>query len=351
MRLPAAASPIALAVLLPAASASAIAIVLIDLGDGRPVWLPRLSDASLVGGGVAFAVGGVVVAALGAATGFSLYLVRYAPRDGGGRKEAAAAPTVVVAPQELPSPVMGGADAPSPLPPPPASSAEPPLAGATNAGTAVCHCLQRWEWRLAVGRAALVLSLAAAGGLCVAAATNVNCTAHDRGAQVYVLAQVGWLLLTTAVADGGRTAAAPPSSLPPLAVTATFAADRDRTPAVSPPSPIAANGVSTPPLPIPRPRGVLLVQLTAAAATVIAVGGFVAYFTLYPRSLPAGVEAPPPPPGTYVRLGVAFDIFSIAEYVLVAAIAAHAMAVAVLLRGEALVWRPALGSCSRKAGR
>lgn len=204
---------------------------------------------------------------------------------------------------------------------------------------------------------ALALSLAAAGGLCVAASTNVNLVAHERGAQVYVAAQVGWLLLTTAVADsgggGGPSAAAssPSLSLPPPATapaTATSTAATGRTfplpaPPPQPASSMGAGGVAstTPPArPAARPRGVLAVQAAAAVAAVAAIGGFAAYFVLYSRSLPPpspGVPPPPPPPpGTYVRLGVAFDVFSAAEYVLVGAVSAHAAATAVLLRGDAL---------------
>lgn len=87
----------------------------------------------------------------------------------------------------------------------------PPLA-ATPPTSVAATCLhrRRWRWRLAAGRVALGLSVTAAGGLAVAAATNVYSSVHDRGAQVYVAAQVGWLLLTTAVADGGEAAAGCP---------------------------------------------------------------------------------------------------------------------------------------------
>jgi len=155
--------------------AVSVILVLTELGDGRPVQIPRISDASIASPStrVAFIILGVFSAAFlwaAAATVYTVILTaphavqrrRRRRADGGGVEVGVPPPT----------------DSPS------VPSAPP---------------VPRW-----LSGTALLCAAVASVGLVVASSTDVFSDAHDNAVEVYVVAELVWLAVVLAVLHRGR---------------------------------------------------------------------------------------------------------------------------------------------------
>lgn len=156
----------------PITCVTSVVLVITELGSGRPVQIPRISDASVASRSsrVAFIVLGAFSAAFLFAAAITTYttllvvprLTRRRWRGKGHARDGASASGVAAA-----------------VPPAPDSPSAPPSAP-----------VPRW-----VARAGLLCAAIASVALVVSSGTDVFSGAHDNATQLYVVAELVWLLV------------------------------------------------------------------------------------------------------------------------------------------------------------
>ncbi|GAB0495540.1 hypothetical protein MMPV_006842 [Pyropia vietnamensis] len=166
----------------PITCVTSVVLVLTELGSGRPVQIPRISDASVASRSarVAFIVLGAFSAAFlfaAALTTYTTLLVvprlmrrrwRMENHARGGTSASGAAPAVPLAPDSPSAPVS------------------PPV--------------PRW-----VARTGLLCAAIASVALVVSSGTDVFSGAHDNATQLYVVAELVWLLVVITALYRGRS--------------------------------------------------------------------------------------------------------------------------------------------------